>query len=875
MDDLSLPLLYGARLLFCADGRPKRWVFGPDYPPRLLIDHPPPLKLLVHDADGGLAPMGCLLDEAAGMTRLTGQPDGFSGRGWLELRSRGASLGRWPIEWHVDDTGSERLDAIRRLRAGHAFRDALDALDDIEGRASLDGLALLDSLELRARLHRDLGESALSSAAWEEGADLARALGLPTEAARRLRAAAFHALVQRRFVDAEALADRARAALTGVQYPPEALRTAYLDGLLADARCDYRGALRHLTRAHRLAGMLDDPHRAVIDGRLAIIEVHLGRMARARRLLAEGDEPANLHDRVARYLERAWFACHEHLAGEDGALVVARRWVERARATVPIEADRRLAARCALTGGWIALLDGRLADARSAHDECRALTPPAESNTATSDYGEPSRALLEGRLLLAEGAAAHARGVFEALVHQVRDLRADLPSPLVWSALHGVGQAWLAEGDADAALSTWRRALAELDRAALDVGRAQLPAFVAAVTLWDASTRLMDDVVDLLAERDPRAAFAVVDAHFARRQRTLDARSRVARLDGEARAHWTWRLQALERRLAEYGETRADWSIDPAARRTLQRRRKARVQAAFDDAMALLDRGSDGPAQSAVDVLAVDDALLACRTRADGGLEVWWIHRGAVHRFVDRALADVLSERLDGVGHLYVITGGHDAAWHLPGVELNGVPLATQVSLSFVPQVRHLGQRAAPRDGRPVALVDPERDLPHARKDGAWLAEHIDAEVRLGPAVTRAAWLDALDAPALHFSGHGERDPDAPWQGVLRLADAQAIQPEDLTGRSAPCRVVLVGCGTGTAFGAEAISLPTAFLLAGACSVVATVAPIDDAEASRFVRRFYSAGGLRAPGAALRVAVEASWKAGEAVWRAFRLVGSP
>lgn len=171
--------------------------------------------------------------------------------------------------------------------------------------------------------------------------------------------------------------------------------------------------------------------------------------------------------------------------------------------------------------------------------------------------------------------------------------------------------------------------------------------------------------------------------------------------------------------------------------------------------------------------------------------------------------------------------------------------------------------------------VDPERDLPHARRDGGWLADHIDAEVVSGPAVSREAWLKALDAPALHFGGHGERDLDAPWQGVLRLADQQAIQPEDLAGRSAPCRVVLVGCGTGTAFGAEAISLPTSFLLAGSCSVLATVEPIDDAEASRFVRRFYSAGGLRAPGAALRSAVEASWKAGDAVWRAFRLVGSP
>lgn len=873
MDDLSLPLLYGARLLFCAEGRPHRWVFGPTHPPRLLVEHPPPLKLVVHDADGGMTPMRCVCVEVDGMTQITGQLDAPSGYGWLEVHARGECLGRWAIEW--DNADGLRLDPIRTLRGDGMFRDAIDALDGIEGQSSLDSQALLDALELRARLHRDLGEPDASSAAWQEGADLARALGLPTEAARRLRAAAFHGLVQRRFVDAEALAERARAALAGVRYAPAALRTAYLDGLLADARCDYRGALRHLTRAHRLAVLLDDPHRAVIDGRLAIIEVHLGQMDRARRLLVDGSEQANVHDRVGWLLERAWFACHEHLAGEGAALADARRLVEQARAAVPIEADRRLAARCALTAAWVALVGGRLGDARSAHDECRALSPQGPAQGA-HDYGEPSRALLEGRLLLAEGSPAHARGVFEALIGQMRELRAGLPSPLVWSALHGVGQAWLAEGDPEAALATWRRALAELDRAAIDVGRSRLPAFVSAVTLWDASARLMDDVVDLLADRGPRAAFAVVDAHFARRQRTLDARGRVARLDGEARAQWTWRLQALERRLAEYGETRADWSLEPAARRLLLRRRKGRVQAAFDDAMALLDRGTgEGRSRAAVDVLQAEEALLACRRRADGRLESWWVHRGAVHRFIGRALPDVLAERADGIEHLYVITGGSDEAWSLPGMQWDGRPLAARLSLSFVPDGHHIGRRSDPRDGRPAALVDPERDLPHARRDGDWLAEHINAEVASGADADREAWLKALDAPALHFSGHGERDADAPWQGVLRLADQQAIQPEDLAGRSAPCRVVLVGCGTGTAFGAAAISLPTAFLLAGSCSVLATVEPIDDGEASRFVRRFYSAGGLRAPGAALRVAVEASWKAGEAVWRAFRLVGSP
>lgn len=868
----SLPLLYGARWLAGGDGRPTRWHFDPDHPPRLLVGRLPPLTLVFHDDDGGLRPMACEATEVDGITRLVTRGCRDTGTGSLVVQAGGESCGAWPVELRAVEQ-VDRLAAPRRLRAEQAFRGALDALDRVEAQGALAGVALLDALELRARLHRDLGELAEAGAAWDEGADLARALDLPTEAARRLRAAAFLALIRRRFVDAEALAERARAALGGCGYLPELLRADYLDGLLADARCDYLRALACLERAHRAAVLLDDPHRAAVAVRLAVVEVNLGRVDRARALCVAAGEPVNLHDRVAHRLERAWFACHAHLAGEAGALIEARRWVERARAEIPVEADRRVAGRCALAAAWVALLDGRVADARSAHDECRALTSGVGPAARDDDYGEPSRALLEGRLLLAEGSPAHARGVFEQVVHMVRARQAGLPSPLVRSALHGVGRAWLAEGDDDAALATWGRALAEVDRAVLDIGRARLPASVAAVTLWGATTGLVDDVVDLLVERDPRAAFAVVDADFVRRRRAVDAEACLAQLDGAARAQWLWRLRTLDRRLAEYGEARADWATEAGTRSAFEGRCRARVQVAFDDAMALLDRGGTAPGpQCALDRLGADEALLAARPRADGSAEVWWLYRGAIHRFVERSLDAVVSERLGDVGHLYVITGGHAPAWSLPVTEVGGAPLAARVSLSFVPQADHIGRRAAPREGRPVALVDPERDLPHARADGAWLREHLDAAVWSGPAVTREAWRAALDAPALHFSGHGELDPDG--VAVLRLAGQQAVRAEDLAGRRAPARVVLVGCGTGAAFGDGAINLPIAFLLAGACSVLATTEPIDDAEASRFVRRFYRAGGLRAPGAALRAAVEAAIEAGEAVWRAFRLVGA-
>lgn len=91
----------------------------------------------------------------------------------------------------------------------------------------------------------------------------------------------------------------------------------------------------------------------------------------------------------------------------------------------------------------------------------------------------------------------------------------------------------------------------------------------------------------------------------------------------------------------------------------------------------------------------------------------------------------------------------------------------------------------------------------------------------------------------------------------------------------APRRVVLEGCWTGLGFGAGTMSLPTACLMAGATSVLATVAPVDAEPASGFVRRFYHLGGLWAPGQALRAATAESVAAGESGWRGWRLMGQP
>lgn len=883
--DPPTAVLHGERLLLCR-ARETIWRFDAECTPRLSVWPPPPSGLRVgwHD-EAGERPVPGEWRGDAESRQYTFTTALSSTSGWLVLGGE-RPLARWRVEWRAPPADHAPLKAAMARRAAHDHEGALALLD---AAGPLDDEARLWALELCARLHRDRGRLGEAASAWEAGAALAMTLEMPGEAARRYRAAAFIDLVRRRFTDAERRAERARAALGGRDHPPDVMLTTYLDGLLAEARADHRGAARHLGNAHRLATRLDVPQRAAIEAQLGLLELRLGHVETARALLDRPLALDGLHERVHHRLQRAWLACHEHLAhGASGALDRALAEVDAARALLPAGIDPRLAAGCHLSAGWIASLAGRLDAARAAHDAAEALHRQIEASEPGADFLTPSRALLDGRLCLAEGDAARAREVFDQQLAAARDEQAGLPSPQVWAALHGRGRARRALGDIDGALADQAAALAELDRAAIDLGRDRVPSFLTAITLLDTPAQLVDDRIDLLDGRDRRAAFAEVDAAAARRQRTLDAGARIARLPPDARAIWTARIERLSHHAAEHDRIRQDWTLSPTARAPLLEAARAALRAAFDDAVRLLDAHAPAAAlavdpDALIDRLGPGEAVLACHRRADRRVESWWLHRGVMTRCVDRPLAAVVADGLAAgpgsgrVEHLHVITGGVAEAWALPEQPFAGRPLAARVGLGFMPHAR-LITRPLPEATAPVSvLADPEGDLPRARADGRWLAERLGARLLLGDAVTREAFLAAFgDSAGLHFAGHGEPDAHLPEQSCLRLALDQTLHAEDVIalGRS-PARVVLQGCATGMGFGTHAMSLPTACLMAGATSVLATVAPIDSEEAGRFVRRLYAHDGLWHPGRALRAATAESVAAGEAGWRSWRLLGQP
>lgn len=143
-----------------------------------------------------------------------------------------------------------------------------------------------------------------------------------------------------------------------------------------------------------------------------------------------------------------------------------------------------------------------------------------------------------------------------------------------------------------------------------------------------------------------------------------------------------------------------------------------------------------------------------------------------------------------------------------------------------------------PGDGRTVLVSGP--GVPQAAHEITDLRElHPDAEVLTGPDATAAAVATALDGASLaHVSAHASHRPGNALLSEVLLADG-ALYGHDLAAlASPPRRAVLSTCDAalGDVTAADRPLGPAAALLdGGAATVVASVAPVNDAETSAFM----------------------------------------
>ena len=198
--------------------------------------------------------------------------------------------------------------------------------------------------------------------------------------------------------------------------------------------------------------------------------------------------------------------------------------------------------------------------------------------------------------------------------------------------------------------------------------------------------------------------------------------------------------------------------------------------------------------------------------------------------------------------------------------------------VSLVPSLGWLTEPEKSLGQGTLLVANPDGSLQGAQEEGRYLHDLLDPAVSfVGHAPPKDLLLQKLTGAELfHFAGHGELVGNDPWETRLVLKEHDALTLDDILFHRPRLRLAMfIGCRTGDTRRPYAIGLPQAFLLSGSRTVVATVNPIRDKAASRFVTRFYENDGRTRPGHAFRRAVMESRLAGDPVWKAFRLWGAP
>jgi CHAT domain-containing protein len=210
--------------------------------------------------------------------------------------------------------------------------------------------------------------------------------------------------------------------------------------------------------------------------------------------------------------------------------------------------------------------------------------------------------------------------------------------------------------------------------------------------------------------------------------------------------------------------------------------------------------------------------------------------------------------------------------YELPGKQ----PLPATVSLSYLPSLSSLLTKSMRPTGAAVVVADPDGTLPRARDAGEQLARMLETkDLLIGEQATRQQLTSLLSGRSvLHFIGHASIVEGDPWTTKLELANSTRLGAADMLSiRPQLGLAVLEGCTTGARTPSGEFGLPQVMIAGGTHTVLATVRELGAGEATKFMKRFYGAGGAERPAQAFKRAIQASIAANDPSWRAFRLWG--
>jgi len=151
----------------------------------------------------------------------------------------------------------------------------------------------------------------------------------------------------------------------------------------------------------------------------------------------------------------------------------------------------------------------------------------------------------------------------------------------------------------------------------------------------------------------------------------------------------------------------------------------------------------------------------------------------------------------------------------------------------------------------PLVIADPDGTLPGAAEEAARISRVLPQSTLLvGQDATKAAVLSRVeDASLVHIASHAFFDHREPFDSGVRLADGtggrdiltvfEIIQ----SWRSGAKLIVLSGCETrivALSAADDAVGLPTAFLFAGAETIIASMWQVPDVDTANLMETLYS-----------------------------------
>lgn len=807
-------------------------------------------------------------------------PDDLCGSGSLEVAPTTGPAHAWPVLWRRSPMKRPTLQAIQHALAEG---DTSQALARLNAAITVDHETTFWLAFVRGRVDRHLGAWREAAGHWRAAADLALNGHWTSHGARALRAAAFMLWRFGHLDEADALLKRVRDLDRSTDDIEGRPNTQYYLGLVASSRSAYADALNHLRAARDAVESLGRP-LTFLHPAFAMVCLEVGEYAQATRhaqaLAQDIDEDAlGAHDVIAGYLSAGWVLLQTARRSGDTEAHEAMTLFERAEAVIARIPDPMPRVTLNLNRAWQAWWADDIERTSECIETARSIAGDISSDSE-AERNQLELALLGIRVDLAHGDSKSATTRAERLLDHALRTTSGVPSTLSWAARHALGQAALGAGS-DAGSTLLEAAFDDLRTVSLALDRRDLGRFFGERPQVCDPTELFDDLVDAAyANGDLARAFHWAHAAHVLHRRAHDLPKMLEHLPDEARRAWRLVGEQLAACREQYDALLDDWRLTPSIRDARLAETGHGIRQLLDQRLRIVDRHAElsGPPLAAVIAhLRSDEALALLRARASGGIEVWWLGAKGATRTITTAVGAHIAERLGDRTRLVVVADHPSGGWSLPTFSRDGtLPLGARVAFSFVPHLGLLTTADATPPERSAIIADPRLDLPHAHRDAERLLEWLPSPIALsGRMATRAAVLDELERCDLfHFSGHGEADPDEPESIYLRLAGGDTLRASDILAQGTrPTRVVLNGCQTGRAVAEQAMSLPAAFLMAGSRSVLATVAPIDDAAASRFIRRFYAEGGASDPASAMVAATRASIDEGSDIWSAYRLIG--